>query len=411
MTAATSVMGTLRKAGFEAYLVGGCVRDLLLGREPKDYDVTTNALPETVQALFEKTIAVGAAFGVIVVMVEGEQIEVATYRADGQYSDGRRPDTVAYSQSAKDDVVRRDFTINGLLLHSIGLPYTHDTVDAAVVDYVGGLADLKAKVIRCIGDPNARFGEDTLRMLRAVRFTAQLGFEIEQGTMDAIVANAPFVRFVSRERIAAELFKLVTAPFAVKGLTLLATTGLMRYILPELVGGADFVTTLERFQKFPTTDPLMGMAMLFADAEEAEVESAVASLKLSTEQSEAIVGAVKSQFELHYGVETLAQKKRLARKAGVLPYGVALFEQEAAMGGAVEHRMGLVLEFRSFTAEDIHPAPLITGRHLIELGMEPSPLFTTILNEVETAQLNGEFTTREQALEYAKSDLTDLTGP
>src|ERR1700675_2290216 len=185
------VMHRLENKGFEAFLVGGCVRDRLLQRQSKDFDVTTDATPDQVRAIFTHTIPVGAKFGVVVVVMDGVQVEVATYRADGAYSDGRRPDEVMYSRSAKEDVVRRDFTMNGLLLNSLG----------DITDHVGGRKDIENRVIRCIGDANVRFAEDALRMLRAVRFAAQLGFEIEANPLEAIESNARLLNVISKERV------------------------------------------------------------------------------------------------------------------------------------------------------------------------------------------------------------------
>jgi tRNA nucleotidyltransferase/poly(A) polymerase len=222
------VQQRLIEKGFEAYLVGGCVRDRLLGRQPKDYDITTNALPEQVQAIFGSTVPVGAKFGVVVVVKDDTQVEVATYRADGAYTDGRRPDEVKYSTSAKDDVIRRDFTMNGLLLKE------HYSVfdENGIVDYVGGKEDIKHRLIRAIGDPNVRFAEDALRMLRACRFAAQLNFKIEKDTLAAIETNARLLRVISAERVAAELFKVFTSPHPLKGLVPFFATGLGRYALP-----------------------------------------------------------------------------------------------------------------------------------------------------------------------------------
>src|SRR5271155_617847 len=202
------VMHTLENKGFEAFLVGGCVRDRILNRQSKDFDVTTDATPDQVRAIFTHTIPVGAKFGVVVVVMDGVQVEVATYRADGAYSDGRRPDDVQYSLSAKEDVVRRDFTMNGLLMDANG----------QIIDHVGGQADIDLSVIRAIGDPNVRFAEDALRMIRAVRFAAQLRFDIEIRTYEAIQANAGLLKVISRERIAAELFKILSSPFPLKGI-------------------------------------------------------------------------------------------------------------------------------------------------------------------------------------------------
>src|SRR5271168_5275456 len=198
IAAHVKVMHRLEHKGFEAFLVGGCVRDRLLRRDSKDFDVTTNATPDEVRSIFAHTIPVGAKFGVVVVVMDGVQIEVATYRADGAYSDGRRPDEVTYSRSAKEDVVRRDCTMNGLLLNSLG----------DITDHVGGEADIQKKLIRAIGDPNVRFAEDALRMMRACRFAAQLGFTIEGKTLEAMEGCARLLSVISRERIAMELFKM-----------------------------------------------------------------------------------------------------------------------------------------------------------------------------------------------------------
>jgi len=388
--AALTVVKTLTDAGFKAFLVGGCVRDTLLERAPKDWDVATDARPDEVQPLFAKTIPVGLSFGVVVVVLEGVQIEVATFRTDGQYSDGRRPDGVNYSTSARADVERRDFTMNGMLLNEKG-----DTID-----YVGGGKDIEAKVIRCIGDPSARFSDDSLRKLRAVRFVGQLGFEIEENTFKAIAAD-PSLKGVSKERIAAELFKLVASPHAADALLAFHATGLMAEALP----GVELTNRhVLRFTQFPTTDPVMGMAMLLVDSGLTITEKVCADLKLSTEQRLAIKGAVKAVDFLHYSCQTPADIKLFARIPGVLPYGVNLLEQEVALGGGngVEATMALVAEFRALTNKEVYPAPLLTGSDLIALGMEPSPLFTHILRAVERAQLDGELTSKEAAVEMAK---------
>ena len=404
-TAAMTVLMTLILNGYKAFLAGGCVRDLMLGRVPKDYDVTTSARPDEVAALFGKTILVGVAFGVVVVVLDGVQIEVATFRTDGQYSDGRRPDVVFYSTSARADVVRRDFTMNGMLLNENG-----DTID-----FVGGGKDIEAKVIRCIGDPVARFSDDSLRKMRAVRFVAQLGFEIEGNTFDAIVAN-PSLTGVSKERIAAELFKLVSAPFAAEGLVALAQTGLLQEVLPDVV-----LTHRHfyRFKQFQTTDPVMGMAMLLVDSGLAVTEKVCRDLKLSTEQRLAVLGAVQTMEFQQVSCPSVADVKLFARTPGVLPYGVDLLEQGVALGddNGVEATMALIADFRALTQGDLYPTPLVTGGDLIALGLTPSPLFTRILGAVERAQLDGDVSTKEAALELAKgvaalgSKLTDIANP
>ncbi len=222
---ANSICETLRRSGFQALLVGGCVRDLLLGREPADYDVTTDATPHQVMGLFSEHVAVGAQFGVILIPREELKVEVATFRSDIGYSDGRHPDCVAFSKTAEEDVQRRDFTINGLLMR-------HDTGE--VLDYVGGQADLRARLIRAIGEADRRFAEDKLRMLRAVRFAARFGFEIEPATLRAIRRHMEEIRQVSPERLRDELTKMLTEGAARRAFELLDVTGLLQQVLPEI---------------------------------------------------------------------------------------------------------------------------------------------------------------------------------
>ncbi len=222
---ANSICETLRRNGYQALLVGGCVRDLLLGREPADYDVTTDATPEQVMALFPETIAVGAQFGVILIPRDGLKVEVATFRSDLGYSDGRHPNSVVYSKTPQEDVQRRDFTINGLLMR-------HDSGE--VLDYVGGQADLKEKIIRAIGEPDRRFTEDKLRMMRAVRFAARFGFEIEAAAFRAIRRHVAEIHQVSPERLRDELTKFLTEGAARRAFELLDETWLLQQVLPEI---------------------------------------------------------------------------------------------------------------------------------------------------------------------------------
>ena len=236
--AAREIVRVLRRAGHEAYFAGGCVRDMLLGEEPKDFDVATSATPEAVTGLFAKTFAVGAHFGVVLVCVEGatEEIatEVATFRNDGVYTDGRRPDAVRFSIEAREDVVRRDFTINGMLLDPLRLDETGDLA-GAVLDYVGGRVDLEAGVVRAIGDARVRFAEDKLRMLRGVRFGARLGFRIERETMRAMQATAGEIGQVSCERVRDELTRMLTEGHARRAFELMDEAGLLAEVLPEAV--------------------------------------------------------------------------------------------------------------------------------------------------------------------------------
>src|SRR5271170_5541781 len=221
---ATIVVGRLQSAGFAAFWVGGCVRDFLLGREPQDFDIATDAQPEQVEKLFRKTIPVGKKFGVIIVVEGGQQFQVATFRAEADYQDGRRPEKIVFA-NAEADASRRDFTVNGLF---------YDPLTQKIHDWVGGEGDLRARIIRTIGAPEERFGEDHLRLLRAVRFVAQLDFEIEPKTFTAVKKIAPKIKLISAERIRDELLKLFCPPHAARGLVLLHDSGLLEHILPEL---------------------------------------------------------------------------------------------------------------------------------------------------------------------------------
>jgi len=444
--AAQQVINVLHGRGYEAYLVGGCVRDILLQRDSKDYDVTTNALPEQVQDLFEHTIPVGAKFGVIVVVQDGVQIEVATYRADGNYSDGRRPDTVSYSIDAKEDVVRRDFTMNGLLClgeadttsatdyqnttfgYSVPGNATRFTVGGKtfiIVDHVGGVADVQLGVIRAIGDPNKRFEEDALRMMRACRFAAQLGFEIETKTLEAIVLNARLLSVISRERIVMELFKMFSAPFPLKGIVPFFSTGLFRYALPS--GFADrinLVVTLQRFGIFEANkDAMLGMAMFFADVEQYAVEGTPLHAKNITHRVEGLVDYLKlsneqrnelvymkyhvQRFQSHLSGEytmTEAGIKRALREPGVA-LALEIMTQDEVIGKTsfgVEAVMTFVLKLKAYKPEEIKPKPLITGQDLIDAGIPAGPIFTEILFDVESHQLNGVWTTKEQAMTFVR---------
>ncbi len=412
--AAQQVMRTLHNAGFEAYLVGGCVRDLVLGREPKDFDITTNARPEDIQRLFEKTIPVGASFGVVVVVVDGVQIECAVYRSDGQYSDGRRPDSVEYGKSAREDVERRDFTMNGLLLRSFGMPFVHDTIETRIIDYVHGLEDIENKVIRCIGEPDARFGEDALRMLRAVRFAAQLGFEIEPRTLAAITANASKITQVSRERVAAEMFKLLIAPFPVKGLVPLFASGLASFVFPpEFMESCQFGRTVRRFTQFQTTNPKLAMAMFLTDTVNPKTPLLMAqSLKLSNEEKTQIVTAllyVSAIPKAREYTESPAHFKRTMRVPGI-ELALEIATQNELIGVTnvgIEALMSIIQDYRGLTVDEIYPKPLVTGDDLIAAGLKPSPVFRTVLYQIEEDQLDGKLINREvalrQALELAKA--------
>jgi tRNA nucleotidyltransferase/poly(A) polymerase len=396
------VMHTLENRGFEAFLVGGCVRDRLLQRQSKDYDVTTDATPDQIRAIFPHTIPVGAKFGVVVVVMDGVQTEVATYRADGAYTDGRRPDEVTYSKTAKDDVVRRDFTMNGLLMNSLG----------EITDYVGGEGDINMGVIRSIGDPNARFAEDALRMMRAVRFAAQLSFDIEIRTFEAIGANARLLSVISRERIAMELFKMLSAPFPLKGIVPFIATGMFRYALPtNFADNVDMTRMIQRFGMFTANkDAMLGMGMLFADLHYLghNADRLADYLKLSTAQKEELVYMRHhvSRFRQHMAGDLLTEAtlKRELRQPGV-ELALEIMTQDEVMGKTnfgFEALMGFVHKVKAYTPEQIKPKPLVTGKDLIDAGIPAGPIFTSILFDVESHQLNGVFTTKEQGMTFVR---------
>lgn len=416
--ASTAVIKELQRNGFEAFLVGGCVRDIVLSRVPKDFDVTTNARPEQVQAIFEKTLPVGASFGVVIVVVDvdgkDEQIEVATYRSDGQYSDGRRPDSVEYGKTAMEDVLRRDFTINGMLYGETytvrkSEPTVRYTVENSqgngVIDYVGGLNDCENKIIKCIGSPDNRFAEDALRMLRAVRFAAQLGFEIEPATLAAITANAPKIAQVSRERVAMEMFKLLAAPFPVKGLVPLFASGLATFVFPpEFMENLQLGRTLQRFTQFPTTNSVLAMAMFLNDTANAKTPLSIAqSLKLSNDEKSRIVTALLYVTAIPRAREYDFQPSNFKRSMRVPGIDLALeiAVQNELLGitnVGIEALMSIVDDYRGLTTEEINPKPLVTGDDLIAAGLKPSPLFRDVLYMIETEQLDGKLTDRETAL-------------
>ena len=443
--AALEVLKTLYKNNFRAYLVGGCVRDLILGREPKDYDITTEALPEQVEAAFPKTVAVGKSFGVITVVMGGVNIEVATFRADGAYSDNRRPDSVTFTPSAADDVKRRDFTMNGLLCvgeadcssvanyeTSLAGANTRYTVQAeespdgkshtyGIMDFVGGMDDIKSRNIRCIGDPNERFREDALRMLRACRFAAQLGFTISPETISAIQYNAALIKKVSVERITAELVKILTSPHPVNGLVPLVTTGLMEHLPFNEAVKKGLANILRRFGKFQTKDADLAMAMFFVHTVPTDVRVDYLLkqvLKMSNDHVKAIAGAVSTLYDMLFaGLFNLnhAQHRllKMMRNPGAL-LGIELLEQNLLLNlppfpeGDVREFRRLIRYLRALTPEEINPTKFVTGEDLIAMGMEPCLEMGNILEDVEDMQLCGELKDRASALAVAERYVSDF---
>jgi len=423
-TNAEMIVRTLRAAGHEAYFAGGCVRDLVMELSPHDYDVTTSARPEDVMALFERTVPVGAAFGVVLVIVGGREYEVATFRTEGAYSDGRHPDRVAFA-TAEEDVKRRDFTINGLL---------YDPTTAEVIDYVGGRADIERGIVRTIGDPDERFAEDRLRLIRAVRFAARFGFEIEAATRAALTRLAPTVTSVSWERIRDELVKMLTGPNRGAALRLLEETGLLAAVLPEvaaMVGveqppafhpeGDVFGHTALTLDALEAPTPVRALGALLHDvgkpptfsetdrirfnnhdAVGAELADAVCKrLRLSTDVRRQVVEIVRNHMRFMHAPEMRESKlKRLLRRE-TFADELAVHKADClASHGDMTVYDYLVQKQAELPAEVIKPAPLVTGDDLIAAGYEPGPLFGEILTAVEDLQLEGKLTARDEALAW-----------
>jgi poly(A) polymerase len=427
---AKEIVERLQKAGFAAFWVGGCVRDFLLGREPDDFDIATDAKPEQVEKRFMRTIAVGRKFGVMVVVEGGHQFQVATFRAEADYLDGRRPEKIVFA-SAEADASRRDFTVNGLF---------YDPISKKTHDWVGGERDLRAKIIRTIGLPEERFGEDHLRLLRAVRFAAQLDFKIEPKTFAAIMALAPKMGLISAERIRDELLKLFSQPHAARGLVLLRASGLLEHVLPELAAtidceqspdfhpeGSVFNHICLMLEKLPSRgdESLPWAAVLHDIAKPVTAERDVKTgaihfyghEKIGAEMARAILNRLrfpKKQIDeivacvLHH---MQFKDVKQMRKATLRP----LLLRETFPLELELHRLDCLgshgdLELYDFLIQQseelkkqpaIHP-PLLTGKDLIALGMKPGPALGALLHEIREKQLQDELKTPRQAKAWVK---------
>jgi poly(A) polymerase len=435
--AAAGIVARLRAAGHQAYFVGGCVRDLLLGRAPQDFDVATSAPPDLVLTLFEKTFAVGAHFGVVLVCTKsGDQemvTEVATFRSDGAYSDGRRPDAVRFSQSAEEDVKRRDFTVNGMLLDPEMLT-AESVASDAVLDFVGGMNDLHAGLIRAIGDPDERFVEDKLRMLRGVRFAARFVFELEPATARAIRQLAPAVSQVSRERVRDELTRMLTEGHAQLAFELLDETGLLPEVLPEVArmkgvsqppqyhpeGDVWIHTKLLLGGLAAGSPPALAWAALLHDVGkpstfrvapdrirfDGHVEAGVRiaeqicrRLRFPNHETEQILFLIASHMRF-------ADVRKMKQSTLKRFFRLAHFDQHLALHrldclashGSLELYDFARERFETLPQEEMKPALLVSGKDLIEAGYRPGPLFKEMLAMAEDAQLEGAIYTREQAL-------------
>jgi poly(A) polymerase len=415
---ALAVLRRLRDAGHVTYFAGGCVRDLLLGIEPKDYDIATDAPPPRVRELFPRTQAVGAAFGVVLVKQNQSVIEVATFRSDGEYLDGRRPETVRFTR-AEEDAQRRDFTINGLFLDPLISPGTD-----SVVDFVGGQADLAAKLLRAIGDPRARFREDHLRMLRAVRFAARLGFEIEPATADALRAEAPQLKRITPERIAEELRMMLTPPTRAAAWVMLWEHGLAPEIFRHLSNGGRAMVPRERsifLNLLPGDEvpfPLAMAAAILCYRRSKEIEMDIRP-QLGGDDLKRTMRAIRQGFRLSNleldeiqetlaglaplladAPPTLAMRKRfLALNMASLSY--RLMQAMATAQIQTERIAAITSQLQPLLGKEIDP-PLLNGDDLTALGYAPGPIFKRILDSVYDEQLEGAIATKQQAIELAQ---------
>ncbi len=424
---ALQIIRTLRKEGCQAYFVGGCVRDLLLKKNPKDFDIATDAVPKRVASLFPKTVPVGAQFGVMLVIEGGESFEVATFRADKGYRDGRHPVGVRFTD-AKEDALRRDFTVNGLFF---------DPLTRQVMDWVEGKKDLKKKIIRAIGDPKKRFMEDKLRMLRAIRFASVLGFKIEPKTFSAVKKLAKNIREVSQERVRDELVKMFTGPHPALALELLDKSGLLPEVLPEVQKmkgvrqpkafhpeGDVFVHTKLLMKQLENASPVLAFGCLLHDVGKPATfrradrirfnghdrvgaritEKVLERLHFSNELKDQIVACVEGhmRFKDVRSMRESTLKKFMQRQTFETELEQHRIDCLASHGDLTNWRF-LKKKARQFTKEDIKPKPLINGKDLLTLGYAEGPLIGKILRTAEEAQLENKISDKEQALEFVKS--------
>lgn len=420
------IVRTLRERGHEAYFVGGCVRDLLLKKPPKDFDVATNATPDKVRRIFPKTVPVGAKFGVMLVVIGGHSFEVATFRADKGYQDGRRPTGVRFTD-AKEDAVRRDFTVNGLF---------YDPVKKKVLDWVGGEKDLKKKVIRAIGDPSRRFGEDKLRMLRALRFASVLDFKIEPQTFSAIRKLSSKISEVSQERVRDELIKMFTGPQPALAMTLLDRSGLLKEVLPEVTRmkgvkqprafhpeGDVYVHTRLLMEQLENPSVVLAFGCLLHDVGKPATyrrsdrirfnghdrvgakitERILERLRFPNDLKEQIVACVEGhmRFKDVRQMRESTLKKFMQRQTFDTELEQHRIDCRASHGDLVNWRF-LKKKVKSLTKEEIKPAPLIGGKDLLGMGYSEGPLIGKMLRAVEERQLDLELKTKEEALEWVK---------
>jgi poly(A) polymerase len=421
--AAVDILHRLRSEGFQAFLVGGCVRDLVMGLTPKDYDISTDATPEQMTRLFPESIGVGAQFGVLLVPRPGGNVEVATFRSDGRYSDGRHPNEVRYSKTPQQDVLRRDFTINGLL---------YDPVKGQVLDYVGGQADIHARRVRAIGDPYERFNEDRLRMLRAVRFAARLAFTLDAGAAEAIRRQAAEIHQVSAERVRDELLRILTEGRPRQGLELLDATNLLQEVLPEVKRmqgvaqppefhpeGDVWVHTMMMLEGLRSPTPTLALGVLLHDVgkpptfcvrerirfdHHVEVgakmaEEILGRLRLPARETERVVELVRHHLRfMDFPRMRRSTQLRFLRLPGFAEHlELHRLDCLASHGDLSTYDMAKRL-LEETPPETVRPAPLLRGDDLIAQGYSPGPIFKEILQAVEDAQLEARIHTPAEAL-------------
>ena len=422
---ALAIVKRLREEGYESYLAGGCVRDMLLAKSPQDYDITTNAQPDDIRKIFSQTIPVGAQFGVMLVIIDGEPFEVATFRHDGPYSDGRRPDHVRYG-TLQEDILRRDFTVNGMV---------YDPIEDRLIDLVGGRKDLERRTIRAIGDARARFEEDRLRMVRAVRFAASLGFTIEERTFAAIRELAPTITDISWERIGDEITRILTEGEARKGFELLDATGLLKVLLPEIEAmkgvaqspdyhpeGDVFTHTLLTLGHLDKPTETLAYGSLLHDVGKplcirrdgdrltfyghtergAEIAAEVLKrLKRSRATWDRVAYLVHNHLRHTQAANMrLSTLKRFLGEEGIDELLELTRIDALSSNGDLQYYQFCKQKQAELKDEEIHPEPLLRGRDLIAMGFTPGPIFQEILKQVEDAQLSGDLANREEAMAW-----------
>jgi poly(A) polymerase len=424
---AIAVVQRLRQEGYQAFFAGGCVRDMLLKKMPQDYDITTNAKPEEIQRVFPKTIPVGAQFGVILVLIDGQPFEVASFRYDGAYLDGRHPSHVRYG-NLEEDIRRRDFTINGMV---------YDPIDDRVIDLVEGRKDLDLGVIRAIGEPRARFEEDRLRMIRAVRFAASLGFEIEPATFAAVRELGATIVQIAWERIGDEVTRILTEGGARRGFELLDQSGLLTVLLPEITAlkgtpqsleyhpeGDVFTHTLLLLSRLESPSETLAYGCLLHDVakpacfrQEAERITFYGHTETGAAMAEEILKRLKRPRAVWERVAYLVRNhlrhvqapqmrlstlKRFLREEGIDELLELVRIDALSSNGDLQYYRFCKERLAELDQEVIRPPPLVRGDDLIALGFTPGPIFADILRQVEDQQLGGELKSREEALDWVR---------